>query len=52
MYCDVPLSTLISSPLSLVQGSQVIVKVRAVNLLGFGSFSTESTSAVYIVALP
>ena len=50
-YCDVSLAQF-TSTFGLVQGDVVVAKVRASNELGFGELSEQSTSLIYVVALP
>lgn len=52
MYCDVSLTSLTSAPFNLIQGSQVVARVRSFNTLGYSPYSNPSSNLVYIVALP
>lgn len=50
--CSMSLATLTGAPFNLVQGDQVLVKVRAFNSLYSSDYSNPSASATYIVAKP
>jgi len=51
-YCFVPMSTLRGSPFSLPFRATVAVKVRAKNAIGWGIYSSESTTAAQIQTEP
>ncbi len=53
LECEVALTTLTSAPFSLVQGNQVVVKIRALNSENlYSTYSNPSSSLTYIVARP
>lgn len=53
LYCDVNLASLVVAPFSLVLGDEVIVRVRALNVLGPATaYSADSTGGGVIVTIP
>jgi hypothetical protein len=51
-FCEANLSSLTADPFNLVQGDQVVAKVRASNSVGFGKFSSPSYNGALIVDKP
>lgn len=51
-YCDVPKVTLRAEPFNLAQGASVHAVVRAVNLIGEGSYSEPNSVGAIIEDLP
>lgn len=52
LYCEANLSSLVADPFLLVQGDQVVAKVRAQNSVGWGSYSSFSYNGALISATP
>lgn len=52
LYCEANLASLVASPFLLVQGDQIIAKVRASNSVGWGAYSSYSYNGALVVAVP
>lgn len=50
--CDIPLTTLIASPFSLLRGGLVQVKARAANAQGFGPYSQVNADGALVETVP
>ena len=44
--CEVPMSVLLDTPFSLIQGDLITVRARASNIFGSGAFSDVNTTGV------
>ena len=51
-HCDIPKSTLRAAPFNLIQGDSVYAIVRAVNLIGDGTYSEPNSIGAVIEDVP
>lgn len=52
LFCDVPISKLISTSYNLIKGNEVIAKVSAENSYGYSDDSDENTIKALIELVP
>jgi len=52
-YCEVPMTSLVdSSTFNLIQGTEIVVKISALNYVGWSLESADSTSGLLIMVAP